>query len=95
MKHTLRGLATVNYFAADHAAAKQWYTDFLGICSLLARGSKVLTETAHEHFSSFGASVGAWTLGCLRAPLTSPTLNRPRKTSCNASRSFTSAPTYS
>jgi predicted enzyme related to lactoylglutathione lyase len=30
MKHTLRGLTTVNYFAADHAAAKQWYTDFLG-----------------------------------------------------------------
>lgn len=31
MESTLRGLSTVNYFAADHAAAKQWYTDFLGI----------------------------------------------------------------
>jgi predicted enzyme related to lactoylglutathione lyase len=31
VKHTLRGLTTVSYFAADHAAAKQWYTDFLGI----------------------------------------------------------------
>ena len=27
----LRGMATVNYWAADHAAAKQWYTDLLGI----------------------------------------------------------------
>jgi predicted enzyme related to lactoylglutathione lyase len=24
-------MATVNYWAADHAAAKQWYTDLLGI----------------------------------------------------------------
>jgi uncharacterized glyoxalase superfamily protein PhnB len=28
---TLRGLSTVSFFAADHAAARQWYTDFLGI----------------------------------------------------------------
>ena len=27
----LRGMATVTYWAADHAAAKQWYTDLLGI----------------------------------------------------------------
>jgi predicted enzyme related to lactoylglutathione lyase len=27
----LRGLATLNFFAADHAAAKEWYTKFLGI----------------------------------------------------------------
>jgi predicted enzyme related to lactoylglutathione lyase len=27
----LRGLATLNFFAADHAAAKEWYTNFLGI----------------------------------------------------------------
>jgi predicted enzyme related to lactoylglutathione lyase len=27
----LRGTATVNYWAADHAAAKQWYTDLLGL----------------------------------------------------------------
>jgi predicted enzyme related to lactoylglutathione lyase len=27
----LRGLTTVSYWAADHAAAKQWYTDLLGI----------------------------------------------------------------
>ena len=27
----LRGMATVNYWAADHAAAKQWYADLLGI----------------------------------------------------------------
>ena len=27
----LRGMATVNYLAADHAAAKQWYTDLLGL----------------------------------------------------------------
>jgi predicted enzyme related to lactoylglutathione lyase len=27
----LRGLATVNFWAADHAAAKAWYTELLGI----------------------------------------------------------------
>ncbi|WP_341840317.1 VOC family protein [Chitinophaga caseinilytica] len=26
-----RGMATITFFAADHAAAKQWYTDFFGI----------------------------------------------------------------
>jgi predicted enzyme related to lactoylglutathione lyase len=33
MEHTqtLRGLATLNFFAADHAAAKAWYTQLLGI----------------------------------------------------------------
>jgi len=29
MKQTLRGISTINYFAADHAAAKKWYSDFL------------------------------------------------------------------
>jgi predicted enzyme related to lactoylglutathione lyase len=28
---TLRGLATVSFFAADHAAATKWYTAFLGL----------------------------------------------------------------
>lgn len=28
---TLRGLSTVSFFAADHVAAKKWYTDFLGL----------------------------------------------------------------
>ena len=27
----LRGLATVNFYAADHTVAKEWYTQFLGI----------------------------------------------------------------
>jgi predicted enzyme related to lactoylglutathione lyase len=27
----LRGLATVSFWAADHAAAKKWYTEFLGV----------------------------------------------------------------
>ncbi len=27
----LRGVATVNIFAVDHAAAQQWYTEFLGM----------------------------------------------------------------
>jgi predicted enzyme related to lactoylglutathione lyase len=31
MNQTLRGLSTINYFAADHAAAKKWYSEFLGI----------------------------------------------------------------
>ena len=29
--HVLRGLATVNFYAADHAAAKKWYSELLGI----------------------------------------------------------------
>ncbi|SFW87665.1 VOC family protein [Amycolatopsis australiensis] len=27
----LRGMATVSYFADDHAAARAWYTEFLGV----------------------------------------------------------------
>jgi predicted enzyme related to lactoylglutathione lyase len=27
----LRGIATVNFWANDHAAAKAWYTEFIGI----------------------------------------------------------------
>jgi predicted enzyme related to lactoylglutathione lyase len=30
-KHVLRGLATVNFYAADHESAKKWYSEFLGI----------------------------------------------------------------
>lgn len=29
--HTLRGLATISFYAADHEAAKKWYADFLDI----------------------------------------------------------------
>ncbi|RAW00825.1 VOC family protein [Pseudochryseolinea flava] len=28
--HTLRGLTTLNFFAADHSVAVAWYTKFLG-----------------------------------------------------------------
>ena len=28
--HTLKGLATLNFFAADHDTAKRWYTELLG-----------------------------------------------------------------
>jgi predicted enzyme related to lactoylglutathione lyase len=28
---TLRGLSTVSFYAADHAAAKKWYAELLGI----------------------------------------------------------------
>jgi predicted enzyme related to lactoylglutathione lyase len=31
IQHTLKGLATVNFYATDHAGAKKWYTEFLGI----------------------------------------------------------------
>lgn len=37
MTSTLRGLTTVSYFAEDHAAAKQWYTDFLGVAPYFER----------------------------------------------------------
>lgn len=30
-KHVLKGLATVNFYAADHEGAKKWYSEFLGI----------------------------------------------------------------
>lgn len=33
----LRGLTTVNYWAADHAAAKQWYADLLGVAPYFER----------------------------------------------------------
>ncbi|MCR6638177.1 MAG: VOC family protein [Sporocytophaga sp.] len=29
--HVLRGLATINFYASDHEAAKKWYSIFLGI----------------------------------------------------------------
>ncbi|AFD09069.1 VOC family protein [Solitalea canadensis] len=29
--HVLRGLATINFYATDHAAAKKWYSEFLGV----------------------------------------------------------------
>ncbi|GAB3996635.1 VOC family protein [Spirosoma daeguense] len=29
--HVLRGLATINFYATDHEAAKQWYSQFLGV----------------------------------------------------------------
>jgi len=28
---TLRGISTISFYATDHAAAKKWYTEFLGI----------------------------------------------------------------
>ena len=31
MAAPLRGLSTVSLFAADHAAARAWYTQFLGV----------------------------------------------------------------
>jgi catechol 2,3-dioxygenase-like lactoylglutathione lyase family enzyme len=31
MTHVLQGLGTVSFFAADLAAAKRWYANFLGI----------------------------------------------------------------
>jgi len=51
MKQTLRGVATVNYFAADHMAAKKWYTDFLGIKPYFERPGYVefrLGDYQHE-----------------------------------------------
>lgn len=30
-KHVLKGLATINIYANDHAAAIKWYSNFLGI----------------------------------------------------------------
>ncbi|MGO4288169.1 VOC family protein [Chitinophaga sp. RAB17] len=29
--HTLRGIATISLFAADHESAKKWYSELLGI----------------------------------------------------------------
>ncbi|NLR66477.1 VOC family protein [Chitinophaga varians] len=30
-KQTIRGVATISFYAADHEAAKQWYTELLGM----------------------------------------------------------------
>ena len=30
-KHTLRGLSTISFFAADHEKATKWYSELLGI----------------------------------------------------------------
>ncbi|NML42094.1 VOC family protein [Chitinophaga sp. G-6-1-13] len=30
-KQTIRGVATISFYAADHDAAKQWYTEVLGM----------------------------------------------------------------
>jgi predicted enzyme related to lactoylglutathione lyase len=35
--HTLRGLATINYWAPDLAAAKEWYTELLGVAPYFER----------------------------------------------------------
>jgi predicted enzyme related to lactoylglutathione lyase len=51
MKPVLRGLSTVTYFAADHAAAERWYTDFLGQASYFRRPGYVefrLGDSQHE-----------------------------------------------
>jgi predicted enzyme related to lactoylglutathione lyase len=29
--HTLRGLATISFYATDHDAAKKWYSELLGV----------------------------------------------------------------
>lgn len=29
--HALRGIATISFYAADHSAAKKWYSEFLGV----------------------------------------------------------------
>lgn len=34
---TLRGIATISFFAADMAAAKKWYTELLGIAPYFER----------------------------------------------------------
>lgn len=31
MTQTIRGVCTISIFAADHAAAKKWYAEFIGI----------------------------------------------------------------
>jgi predicted enzyme related to lactoylglutathione lyase len=51
MNASLRGVATVNYFAADHATARQWYTDFLGVAPYFERPGYVefrLGDYQHE-----------------------------------------------
>jgi predicted enzyme related to lactoylglutathione lyase len=37
MAHTLRGIATVSFFAADHGTAVRWYTEFLGLAPYFER----------------------------------------------------------
>jgi predicted enzyme related to lactoylglutathione lyase len=49
--HTLRGFATLNFFAADHGGAKEWYTKFLGFPPYFERPGYVefrLGDFQHE-----------------------------------------------
>jgi predicted enzyme related to lactoylglutathione lyase len=47
----LRGLSTVSFFAADHAAARKWYSEFLGVEPYFERPADVefrLGDYQHE-----------------------------------------------
>ena len=47
----LRGLSTVSFFAADHVAARKWYTEFLGVEPYFERSGYVefrLGDYQHE-----------------------------------------------
>jgi predicted enzyme related to lactoylglutathione lyase len=47
---SLRGLATITFWAADHAAAKAWYTELLGIEPYFERpGYAEFRVGDHEH----------------------------------------------
>lgn len=39
--HTLRGFATISFFAADLVAAKEWYTELLGIAPYFERPNSI------------------------------------------------------
>ena len=47
----LRGMATVSFWAADHEAAKRWYTEFLGMAPYFERPGYVefrVGDYSHE-----------------------------------------------
>lgn len=44
----LRGMATINYFATDHEAAKRWYSELLGV-DLPAALQRLVSMGAKEH----------------------------------------------
>ena len=50
----LHGVSTVNFFAADHAAAKKWYTEFLAwmaepASALIGTATTLALESVLQH----------------------------------------------
>jgi predicted enzyme related to lactoylglutathione lyase len=55
---TLRGMATVSYYADDMDAAQQWYTDLLGVEPYFVRPEEGPTAYIEFRFGDYQAELG-------------------------------------